>query len=191
MGDFNLNLLNVNLDKKSTEFFNTLQSYLYMPLINKPTRITNTSSSIIDNIFTNNVTSEDNVETSGVLYSDISDHFPIFHILKYDNSFTNKNKPVYFTKRSFNENNQLKFINLLKSTDWNEMYKNHDCQQCFSFFHQKLCKHFEDAFPLKKVKLGYSNRKPWLTPALKNCIKIKNKLYATYKKSPCCKNEII
>jgi exonuclease III len=190
MGDFNLNLLNVNLDKKSTEFFNTMQSYLYMPLINKPTRLSNTCSSIIDNIFTNNVTSEDNVETSGILYSDISDHFPIFHILKYDISSTKKEKDVYITKRCFNESNKLKFVELLKSSDWNEVYQNHDCQKCFSLFHKQLCKHFEESFPLKKVKLGYSNRKPWLTSALKNCIKIKNKLYATYKKSPCCNNEI-
>ena len=40
------------------------------------------------------------------------------------------------------------------------------------------------------MKKGYSNRKPWLSEALRNCIKCKNKLYHVYKKVPSVKNEI-
>ena len=45
-------------------------------------------------------------------------------------------------------------------------------------------------FPKVKIKKGYSNRKPWLSEALRNSIKIKNKLYYVYKKTQSVKNEL-
>ena len=58
------------------------------PLIDKPTRITDHSATLIDNIFTNELDSNIN---SGLLISDISDHLPIFVVCKYPdiNSISN------------------------------------------------------------------------------------------------------
>ena len=50
------------------------------PLIDKPTRITDHSATLIDNIFTNELDSKMN---SGLLISDTSDHLPIFAVCKY------------------------------------------------------------------------------------------------------------
>ena len=38
-------------------------------------------------------------------------------------------------------------------------------------------------FPLKKFKLGYKTKLPWLTPGMKASIITKNKLYAIYRKT--------
>ena len=43
-------------------------------------------------------------------------------------------------------------------------------------------------FPIKNVKIGYRNRKSWLTPGLKQSIKYKNKLYVKYRKQPNSEN---
>ena len=51
MGDFNLNLLNADSHKSTADFIETLFSHYYMPLINKATRITQNSSTLIDNMF--------------------------------------------------------------------------------------------------------------------------------------------
>ena len=53
------------------------------PLISKPTRITSRTATLIDNIFTNNLEHSMN---SGILYTDLSDHLPIFQVthLKLD-----------------------------------------------------------------------------------------------------------
>ena len=51
----------------------------YIPLINKPTRVTETTATIIDNIFTNS--NNWNNISRGILPTDVSDHFSIFCIL--------------------------------------------------------------------------------------------------------------
>ena len=63
-------------------------SFSFRPTINKPTRISNTSATLIDNVFTNILPSP----KSGILLTDISDHLPIFMIMpscKFDVSSNN------------------------------------------------------------------------------------------------------
>ena len=79
MGDFNINLFNYDSHTKTADFINLMFSYSYAPFINKPTRITEHSSTLIDNIFVNNY--NDNT-FQGLLFTDISDHFPVFIINK-------------------------------------------------------------------------------------------------------------
>ena len=77
VGDFNLNILNHKSHGPSGIFLNTLLSNGLWPTINKPTRIADESSTLIDNIFSNVMNG--NIK-SAVIYSDISDHLPIFNI---------------------------------------------------------------------------------------------------------------
>ena len=70
MGDFNINLLKNDIRNIKDNFTNMFHSYNYFPLINTPTRVTETSSTLIDNIFSNHLTDH----TNGVICSDLSDH---------------------------------------------------------------------------------------------------------------------
>ena len=54
-------------------------SYGFYPLISSPTRITNFTSTLIDNIFINEINTE---MSSGIMINDISDHLPIFAMIK-------------------------------------------------------------------------------------------------------------
>ena len=51
LGDFNINLLNSDQHIPSKEFIDTLFSHSFMPFITKPTRVTQKSATLIDNIF--------------------------------------------------------------------------------------------------------------------------------------------
>ena len=62
-------------------------------------------------------------------------------------------------------------LTLLESTD---------CQETFSKLHSIFSNTYEDCFPSTTTKLGYRTRMPWLTVALNNSIKTKNKLYVKY-----------
>ena len=76
-GDFNSYLVPVNTSKVANTFFDTMNSLGCTHLINRQTRINTkyNSSSIIDNIFTN--FNHNMKRFSGIIMSDISDHFPI------------------------------------------------------------------------------------------------------------------
>ena len=88
MGDFNIDLLKNEYCNYSNNVFNQLSSSGYMPLITKPTRITKSTATLIDNIFTNN--SNETGHQSGILLNDMSDHLPIFTITEHEM----KNCPV-------------------------------------------------------------------------------------------------
>jgi len=53
MGDFNIDLLNVNTNPASERFLNLNLSNCLKPHISKPTRITSHRKTLIDNIFSN------------------------------------------------------------------------------------------------------------------------------------------
>lgn len=84
MGDFNLDLLKWDSNSNINKFINLFYSHDFFPCIDRPTRIkTNsfgkTSATLIDHIFTNDITKKLN---SGILVTDLSDHFPIFTVSK-------------------------------------------------------------------------------------------------------------
>ena len=79
MGDFNINLLNYETHTATNDFVNMMFSNHFQPSILHPTRITDTSSTIIDNIFINSAT--ENRVCGGNILSLISDHLPQFAVL--------------------------------------------------------------------------------------------------------------
>ena len=81
VGDYNINLLNVDSHSLTADFNDTIYSYSLVPLITRPTRVTETSATLIDNIFTNKSISYDE-SMYGILVSDISAHYPIFCIMR-------------------------------------------------------------------------------------------------------------
>ena len=66
MGDFNPDLLKHEKHPPTEQFLDMMYYNAYIPLINRPTRITKETSTLIDNIFTNNYDIEDSLY-SGLL----------------------------------------------------------------------------------------------------------------------------
>ena len=78
MGDFNLDLLKFESHQDTNNFLNTLSSFFFQPQILQPTRITEHSATLIDNIFFNSL---DHFVIRGNLIYDLSDHLPNFLII--------------------------------------------------------------------------------------------------------------
>ena len=73
-GEFNIDILKLTCPKVS-HFIDILISLGLHPIITKPSRVTNITSTLIDIIYTN----YNHVPISnGLLYNDISDYLPIF-----------------------------------------------------------------------------------------------------------------
>ena len=69
-----------------------LQSNFFFSLITKPTRVTNSSKTIIDHVFTNDT---DSILTPGVLIYSISDNYTIFCIISNPTFKTTKKNMTY------------------------------------------------------------------------------------------------
>ena len=178
-GDFNINILNSKEHSKTSDFIDLMFSYSLMPHINKPTRVTERSATLIDNIFSNEIVND--VESmSGILYTDISDHYPIFHIIKSSSPI---DAPKFIFKRTFSASNVDSFKEELLSAQWAEVTEESDAQRAYSKWHNIFSDLYNKHFPIKKVKLGYKNRKPWLSNCMKISIMNKNKLFRKWKRS--------
>ena len=79
VGDYNINLLKYDEHRQTGQFLDSMFANSFVPLINRPTRITQNSATLIDNIFSNNYNINDKLH-QGILTTDISDHYLIFHI---------------------------------------------------------------------------------------------------------------
>jgi len=75
-GDFNIDFLSYHSRAITSKFMDQMFTHGLLPSITYPTRITVNSASIIDNIFTN-VLSTDNY--SKIIFHGISDHLPIYY----------------------------------------------------------------------------------------------------------------
>ena len=178
-GDWNISLLNLEQHSDTQEHVDIMLSNSLIPAITKPTRVTQKTCSLIDNIFVNNFSDGSN-SLSGILYCDVSDHFPVFHI-DYSDCVVLPRKT--FTKRVYNHENIVKFVSMLSNKSWSDVLLCNDTQMSYSKFHEELREVYDACFPLKTFKQGYNTRKPWLTEAMKEQIKIKNRLYKMWKKS--------
>ena len=173
LGDFNISLLNIESHGPTQDFADVMYSNALLPCITKPTRVTSKTASLIDNIFCNGDIDDHRIFT-GLLYTDISDHFPIFYI---DHDTKAKQNETFFTKRIYSQKNLERFTTALCNKDWSATLSSEDPQRAYTMFTDKFTEVYEKCFPLKSYKFGYKTRKPWLTEGLKNSIDRKNKLY--------------
>ena len=131
MGDFNLNLLSCNDNPQCQDFLNLMLSKSFIPLTRKPTRMTDVASTLIDNIFVNNGSCD---ISSGIIVSDLSDHFPIYALMS---SFVYGNKSrqtVNPSIRVMSESNLNKLRERLGSVDWSTVYNQINIDSSFDIF---------------------------------------------------------
>ena len=183
LGDFNINLLNSNIDVMINNFTDLFMSFSLFPMIMCPTRITKDSNSLIDNIFTNNA---GNCAISGILLEDISDHLPIFSVF---NNFQNKKpKPCAILRRNVNEINICRFGQFLKDYQWNLNVG--DANIMYDDFESKFVSLYDTHFPLESKTFKKKRiNKPWFTNELRKLSRKKEKLYNKFIKHPTALSE--
>ena len=179
MGDYNVNIMNFEQHIPTQEFVDLLSSHGHLPYITKPTRVTQRSATLIDNIFSNDTDSVEYTH-SGILYTDISDHFPIFYI-DYSCSIENVDSVVH--RRVYSDENIAAFKTKLSEKNWNDVLSCDDVETAYSLFMKDFIDLYNESFPLKAFKKGYKTRKAWLSDGMKRSIKRKNKLFKRFKRS--------
>ena len=190
IGDFNYDTFKTSSFKpmniESEIFTNRLAEFNMYKLIHKPTRVKPPSATLLDNIYTNIQITIDNCE-SGIITSNISDHFFVFGF--FDNMKINQTKN-YIRKRNFTEGNISKFTKKIKKI-WDHLDLLTKAQDSFSFFYDLFTNTFENIFREKYVEIKYKNRHTWMPNSLKKSIKKNHTLYKLSITNPTEANTII
>lgn len=149
-GDFNVDFSKHT--SKTTSFNDFFLSLQLVPLINKPTRRTNTSSTQIDNIVTNCKIKM----KSGILLCDVSDHLGPFVSLSKTKSKKGENPCIY--QRNISPRNVEKLRKMMQNIHWK--ITNSDPATLFSDFFLQLTKALKYSCPVKIVHLSNLSKIP-------------------------------
>ena len=186
MGDWNINLLNTSSVANINDFLNIMYNNSFRPLINRPTRITKCSISLIDNIFTNVYAKQ---ISSGILYDDTTDHLPIFSVTHNTMPYSQVHNNMNFTRRRVNPHNISNLNKALLSIDWNDILIC-DIEDAYNNFFKVFKQAFNDNCEIiKKKNTRSTGKKPWITHGLLKCIIKKNRLLKTFCKKRTKSNE--
>ena len=116
MGDFNVNLINCNNDKNTSNFLDAMLSHFFLPFITTPTRITRNTKTLIDIIFYNEPLND---IMSGNLSSIIPD--PLIQFLIEPSKFTKKSPQIVYRQRCYKIFDKLQFrVDLIK-VNWGSL----------------------------------------------------------------------
>ncbi len=146
----------------------------FLPIIVKPTRVTTSSATLIDHIYINDITKRG---LSGIIITDIADHFGTFYILT-GNSLNHTDSKRKF--RLFSERNVNLFVTYLENCDF-EPITNIDCpDEAYKAFMDLYRTGFEQYFPLcqSRNNTKHTKREPWCSPELLMSLKRKTKLFS-------------
>ena len=184
LGDFNVDLLKIDNDKDSSTFFDTMTSNLFIPHIIHPTRITPTTKTLIDNIFSNS--SEYMEGISGNFTLRLSDHLAQFLIIP-ENCQKSKVKTRDQFRRDFTNFDYENFTLDLLDIEWSQVIdlQSKDPNIAFADFHSKIDTLINNYLPLKKITKKELKliQNPWITPEISKNIKQREKLHKNFIKT--------
>lgn len=160
LGDFNVNLLS---NRPSSKFFNELLSqHSCLQLVKDPTRVTESSESLLDPVITN--LNLDNV-SANVLDFCFSDHNVVTCTVDVE---CGKPAVSYKVVRSFRNFDFEQFLHDASAIHWDCIYYLNSLDEKVAFLTGNLLKLFDAHAPLKVIRVRHNKRcSPWFTHTLK------------------------
>ena len=180
-GDFNFDLFKASDDSNVEHFLNTFLSHGFLPTISKATRVSSDCSSLIDNIFCNNIRM---INKSSIIFDDSSDHFPIYvtcNILNKKQIHKRSERTVFNFKRLLDLRSYLKD----KLTNFNHLTDPETaCDQILDAYKKGMEKFSITVKPNRKT----TPVNPWITPAILSSINKRHELFTIKCKNPSAEN---
>ena len=177
-GDFNIDLLKIEDNQNYQLFYNMPCSFGFLPKIIQPTRVTDHHSTLIDNIFSNNLIDE---TMSGNIFLSLSEHFSQFLTIKRE-KMDYKNLSIF--QRDYSKFLSQQFRDDVSIQNWNTNPPN--VNSLFIDFYSKLQGCVDRHAPYKKLspKEIKLQSKPWIPTEIFKLIKVRNKIFARKKRQP-------
>ena len=162
-------------------YINSILSHGAIPLIIKPTRISNNSSTIIDHIITND--SKHQLQ-SFIVKSDLTDHNPIFINKNSTNNKKNIEQLFYRDKTKFCSESFCKDL----QTDLDNYFShrptlsNENFNELFNNFVHIISHSIDTQAPLRPIsrRMRKLLQKPWITKGLLTSITKKRRMFKSH-----------
>ena len=131
-------------------------------------------------MYSNNITTNTN---SGIIITDVADHFGIFHIIECK---TSQQKEPLKEIRIHSEKNIEYFRQLLEQTDFRSITNITCPDNAYKYFLKLYRDAYDKAFPIVKRKINkrYIRKEPWITSGLITSSQTKAKLLKKKLKQP-------
>ena len=173
--DHNMDLLKTSKHTNTQDFLDYNIDVNMLPTINKPTRITDSSATLIDNIFISSRLQEE--YGSGIIISDISDHMPILLRLNGVHQPLTIHQTV--TYRKVTDDNIKALNDYLEQQSWNEELKDLNTEDSFNKLHDIVQAGMNKFIPQKTRKCTKKGRihEPWITKGIKKSMVKQRVLY--------------
>ena len=176
LGDLNIDFLKYNSHLPTEDYLDMLFDNNLLPIITKPTRLTEHTATLIDHIYTNSPLP---YMTSGILTVDISDHLPVFCVMKSQIERTDTKE----YNKDYSKFKKELFLNDINSINWEEIFKpdknlHKKTQNMIDSLSNIVNKHV----PMKRVTQAKQIQlnKPWITKGILKSIKRKRRMYRTH-----------
>jgi len=182
IGDFNVDLIKYGNHLPTETFYDQISSHGFRPLVLQPSRVTSHSTTLIDNIFINDL---ECFSKGGNRTHSISDHFlqfcqiDIFDKNKIKNNWQNK------YSRNWRIFNPREFEDELNSLDWDEFLNPaHGTDLSLKIFFSKIEKLLDEMAPYKKLTRKEHGLKmsPWITSGILVSMRERDLIYEKFAK---------
>ena len=191
LGDINIDLVKHDYETNSQQLIDMTTRSSFVQVINRPTRVTDHSATLIDHIYTNQI---HNMISCGVVTFDISDHLGTFIKIGLQDHIGVAQNMENFENQlpKIDDENLEKFQELLKNETWEEVLNEPSTQLKYDKFFEIYSKLYETAFPkptTARRKYQRKNPKPWILPWLEEACSRKWKLYTNFIDEPTTPNK--
>ena len=172
--DHNFDLLKSANNNTTSRFLDLNIERDLTPCITKPTRVTNRTATLIDNILISNRLQYN--YTPYVVVDDLSDHYPVLVVI--NNIEHCKKDKVKIAKQKIDSKSIGLIKHDLNNIDWN-CIDNMNVNESFDCFHSLLTSTIDKHCPKQEFRISYGKitRDPWITKGLSNSIRRQKKLY--------------
>ena len=119
-------------NKKVEKFLNQIFSHNIIPTINKPTRVTRNTATAIDHFITNAVV--DTQFKSGIIQTDLLDHFPILFALQTNENMVKKHNEHSVYKKFYAKKSTNLFKQKLHETSWDNIKNIKELNEAYKKF---------------------------------------------------------
>lgn len=170
MGDINCDVTALNACCYTKRLNDIKTNYHLNQLITEPTRVTESTSTLIDHIYISDV---NKVVESGVIHTGISDHSMVYVTIG-NNKVSKSGHKTKFT-RNYKHLDAHDFTSDLNNVDWTQITKCSDVNDAAHMFQSLFINVCNNHAPIKKKRVR-KKKSPWLTDDIVSLIRERDKL---------------